>query len=164
MQLKRLYKKNEDGRLVDADGRVLKKITVEERRGSFLQEVNKMVDDDGVVRTPVVVGVNVNRTSKMQKFTPSLIAKATQQGWATLGDGAFTVHAANLDSPLVYQIVRTPGYYCAHCNVELDDEETSRNHVIDLHAEDDSPDKNNPSGYEHAKYYLCELKGENVDG
>ena len=163
MKLKRLYKKNKDGRLIDAEGRVLTKTTVEEKKGSFLQQVNRMVDDDGVVRTPVVVGVNFYYASSLQKFTPSLIAKATQQGWATLGDGTFTIHAANLDLPLVYQIVRTPGYYCAHCSVELDDQETAREHVVDQHV-DDSPDANNPSGYEHAQYYLCELKGANVDG
>lgn len=162
MQLKRLYKKNKDGRLVDTEDRVLTKITVEEKGTSPRRGVNRMVDDDGVVRTPVVVGVNVIRASPVQKFTPSLIAKATQQGWATLGDGAFTIRAANLDHLLVYHIVRTPGYYCAHCSVELDDQETARDHVTDQHVGDDSPDANNPSGYEHAKYYMCELKGENV--
>lgn len=159
MELKRLYKKNEDGRLVDAEDRVLTKTAVEEKRGSFFQRINYMLDDDGVVREPVVVGVNINRTSSLQKFTPSLIAKATQQGWATLGDGAFTIRAANLDSLLVYRILRTPGYYCSHCGVGLDDQETARDHVADRHVDDDLSDENNPSGYEDAKYYLCELEG-----
>ena len=108
------------------------------------------LDDAGKAN---VIGVRVLRSGPRQHFSPNLVQKGAAAGWLSMQDGKIIIHGEGGD--LSYSIERIPGYYCCHCGDPLDDSKTSQNHVASEHEDEESPDKENPSGYERINYYDC---------
>ncbi len=163
MQLKRLFKEDADGHLLDEAGQVLTKKMVVlmgsdnkpvvDGRGMPLVEA-KFTDPAGKASVPVMTGVTVIRASKVGAdihFTPTFIAKAVADGWGSFAKGKLTIHASGGD--VVYIVTQTPGHYCSYCKVELDSEVNARLHVQS--HDGPSPDRNNPSGYGLQNYFNC---------
>jgi len=109
-----------------------------------------------VTRVPPVSGIVVLRAGSWQNFSPSFIEGGQREGWLTRDKDRLTIHCA--DPPVVYRIIRQPGYYCCHCDQALDDSPTGQLHVSTAHAGSISPDPNNPSGYRWDLYYRCVME------
>ena len=121
------------------------------------------------VLQPPVVGVKVVYAGMQQHFTPEIVERGTVEGWLSLGQGRITIHGQ--DGPVVYRIVRTPGWYCCYCGAVIPDasaigpdgQTLGRHHVQGIHGDEGaSPDPQNPSGYCRVNAYECvrETKGE----
>jgi hypothetical protein len=102
---------------------------------------------------PVVNGIKVLRAKAKQHFSPNLLEVGQLEGWLTRNGNVLTIKS---DPPLVYRIVRTPGYYCCHCNRPLDDGGVARSHLSAAHADEESPDPANPAGYRRDNFYAAE--------
>lgn len=111
----------------------------------------KRIYDKTDPENPKVTGVKVLRAGALQRFSPDLIASAVEQGWMTLGAGKMVLTGEN--ETIVYRILRTPGVYCSHCGFKADDSASAKVHVAALHADDLSPDPENPSGYAVIHFY-----------
>jgi hypothetical protein len=105
-----------------------------------------------------IVGVRILHAGKKQRFSTNLVDNAVQQGWMSMDSGNIVI----LDGivgvggvPIKYKIVRTPGYYCCHCGLDVGDSITGKAHVAEKHKDKKSPDESNPSGYERINYYDC---------
>lgn len=108
-----------------------------------------------VRQIPPVAGVEIQQASKHQKFTPHIVEEGTYQGWITMADGQIIVDGEN--GRLVYDIVRTPGVYCCHCGSKMGGgNRVAQAHVNNRHSGEESPDPENPAGYEQINYYDCE--------
>ena len=153
MLLKRLYQKDKEGALVDADGRQLTKKTISGGKES----ITALVDSDGEVREAVVVGVKVKHAGDKQHFSPRIIERGVAEGWMSLERGVITIHSDEGD--VVYKIKAPPGYFCCHCLQPLGGEASSRAHLADAHKGAKSPDAENPAGYRKNNYFDCVKEG-----
>jgi hypothetical protein len=116
----------------------------------YLKRVYK-TDEDGQL---VLDGVRVLRAGPRQKFAAQLVTQAALDGWMRLSsDGKLLLLT---DPPLTYRIVRRPGYYCSHDGVRLTDQEAARAYVASKYPGVESPDPQNPSGYERINHFECE--------
>lgn len=102
---------------------------------------------------PKVSGIRILRSKSRQHFSPDLVEKAEAEGWMSMKDGRITLHDEN--KPVVYRVVRTPGYYCCHCGAPMAEGSAARAHIDKEHAKKKSPDVQNPSGYERINYFDC---------
>lgn len=100
-----------------------------------------------------VVGIKVLRANDRQHFSPNILQMGITQGWLKQADSKITI-GQGVDA-VIYNVVRGPGYYCCHCGKSVDDAASARVHLDAEHAGEESPDKNNPSGYERTHYYDC---------
>ncbi len=110
---------------------------------------------------PPVRAVMILRAGKAQKFSPSIVEQGGKQGWLTMADGMLTINAvaaADDDTPTAvkYRVLRTPGLYCCHCEIELADTPAAKLHVTRLHEGAESPDESNPAGYRRDNWFTCE--------
>lgn len=108
-----------------------------------------------------VSGIIVKRLSSdgKQKFSSKLVKTGQDEKWLTKKATTITIH--DQEGDIVFNINRIPGRYCCHCGEKLIDDatgEAARTHVAAEHADEVSPDRNNPSGYELLTYYDCELE------
>jgi hypothetical protein len=117
--------------------------------------------------TPTTVrGIRVLRASERQHFSPGLIDGGIREGWLSMGQGRLTLHGEAGD--VVYQLVRTPGAYCCHCDARIEDASVlvapgftrGRQHVAQAHPGVASPDPTSPAGYRVESYYT----GVNLSG
>lgn len=67
--------------------------------------LKRLYDRSG--ETPVVNGIAVLRAKARQHFSPNLLEIGQREGWLTVSGNVLTILS---DPPLVYHIVRTPGY------------------------------------------------------
>jgi len=121
----------------------------------------KHYHDPNGLKAPVVSGIIVKRLSAdgKQRFSPKLVKTGQDEKWLTKTETTITIHDQGGD--IVFTIRRVPGRYCCHCQEKLIDDatgEAARAHVVTEHAREDSPDANNPSGYELLTYYDCDLE------
>lgn len=171
MELKRLYKRNEAGNLVDEEGRELHKEWPAERKeqlssaaktlGKTVDEVGQMmgldrvlVDAEGIERDPIITGVRVLHAGSKQLFSTKIVEKGMDQGWISRGKKRITIHGA--DGDIEYRVLRVPGYYCCHTGRDLGSEKKAKAHIAELYPDTSSPDPNNPSGYRRTLHYECE--------
>ena len=103
--------------------------------------------------TDRVRGVTVLEDGPEQNFSPRLIERGVTEGWLTVQRGEIIIHGDN--RTLTYRIVLPPGYYCCHCNRALDDPAEARSHIDEQHADEPSPDDNNPAGYRRDAFFAC---------
>jgi len=111
-------------------------------------------------QTPRVSGVRVLRLGRKQKFSPDLLARGQAEGWLVVQGRTLTLKHA--DGEVAFNIVRTPGYYCCHCGVAVGDGAEARVHIGALHAGQDSPDPESPSGYMRTHAYKAVQAGTPV--
>lgn len=100
---------------------------------------------------PTLIGVKVLRAHKIEHLSPALVEQGLAQGWISMAAGKFTVHG--VDGDVVYTLVRTPGYYCCHCDKSVGDAGGAQTHLAAEHAGEKSPDPCNPSGYRKENFY-----------
>jgi len=65
----------------------------------------------------------------------------------------------NSRPPVIYKILRRPGRYCCHCGQKLEDDDIgslARIHLLAMHTDKASPDRENPSGYRRDSFFACE--------
>lgn len=135
---------------------------IRDRKLSDPEIKNKARD---LVPRPPVIGIRVLSAKDRQHFSPNLIQQGTMQGWLTLGQGKIVLHEAG-GQDHVYQIERTPGYYCCHCDDPIENaghfhdgiETVGRRHARDCGGLK-SPDPQNPSGYRRDNFYACVKEG-----
>lgn len=143
MLLKRLYDREESGEL---------KLHEEERLDySKLDEKGQptLVTE----KVPQVIGVTIKRPDKgRHNFSPRFLERGMAEGWLMREGNKITLKADN--GTLVYTIERTPGYFCCHCKMPLDDG-AGKAHVQAAHKGEKSPDPNNPAGYRKDNFYAC---------
>ena len=109
---------------------------------------------------PKVSGVKVLHLPREQQFSPRLVERAIGERWLSIGDGLITIHAQDGDH--VYRIVRTPGYYCCHCEKSLENSRDGQEHVHSEHRDVPSPDVNNLSGWRKDNFYAGVNEGISV--
>jgi hypothetical protein len=116
----------------------------------------KMDKRGRVLNLPKVKGIDLLSLGQSPNWnvSPNLLNSGLRDGWLSLKDGVLTLHSQN-KGDVRFNVVRNPGYYCCHCGMHLEDSASAREHVAEEHAGEESPDRNNPSGYELASYYAC---------
>jgi hypothetical protein len=105
--------------------------------------------------------VRVLRAGREQKFSQRVFDGGIAEGWLSVERGKVTIHGD--DGNREYVIVRTPGYYCCHCDASLPDAAqiispgftSGMKHVRDEHGDAPSPDPFNPAGYRKDCFYFC---------
>ena len=102
---------------------------------------------------PPVVGVDVLYAGATQHFSPRIVQKGSDEGWLERDENYITIFGAN--ETVKYEILRDPGRYCCHCEMELMDEGSAKVHVEGVHPGETYPDLANPSGYERINYFDC---------
>lgn len=112
--------------------------------------LKRLYDHSG--ETPVVNGIKVLRAKATQHFSPNILETGQREGWMTVSGNVVTILS---DPPVVYRIVRVPGYYCCHCQRPLDDGGVARAHLAAEHDGEGSPDPSNPAGYRRDNFYAC---------
>ena len=101
-----------------------------------------------------LASVEIVEARDEENIARSFVDRAILEGWASFDRGSFVIHAE--PETLTYRIVRGPGRYCAHCHAPLDDEQQARAHLELEHADEASPDSENPAGWYVSDYYACE--------
>ena len=156
MKLKRIYKKDDAGNVIfnDEAGNLIA------LKPSDSEKVFLVSEDDKrrAAAKPLVVGVIVQELPKngKQHFTPNLVEGGQKEGWLVIDDNHITIN-----DEFKFKIVGVPGRYCLHCGEKLIDDDKgteARKHIAKHHADVDSPDENEPSGYTCNNYYACELE------
>lgn len=89
--------------------------------------------------------VKVLRAGARQNFSPSVLTEGFLEGWLTASDGEITFQGPPLT---VYRVLRTPGFYCRHCDARPADTADAQAHSLAAHGE--------PSAYERLNHYECE--------
>lgn len=107
-----------------------------------------------------VIGYAVEHTgaTRDQHFSVGFVTDCVLKGLMTISGDELTLTVQ--PESLHYEILRTPGRYCLHCNEKLENDELgelARLHVALNHAGVASPDPNQPAGYEAINYYDCLL-------
>lgn len=103
---------------------------------------------------PVVRGVSVLQAGKRHNFGHRLIEQGVSEGWLSLASGQITIQSK---PPVVYRVLKVPGYYCCHDGARMTDGAAARAYIAAKFAGKPSPDRNNPSGYAKLNHYECEL-------
>src|SRR4051812_17610297 len=67
---------------------------------------------------PTHVEVKEHR-GELQNFSDRLVDNAVFEGWATLGRGKLTLHTADGDPDVEFNVLEVPGVYCCHCDERL---------------------------------------------
>lgn len=104
---------------------------------------------------PILDKVIVKQAGDTQHFTQEFINDSVASGLMSFGNGKLTLHT---EPELIYNVVRTPGYYCCHDNKGLGDQKQSERYVADNFADVECKDKNNPAGYRKDNFFYCELE------
>jgi len=97
-------------------------------------------------------------TNPEQNFSRRMVDAGLQEGWLSMARGTLTLHTTEDD--LAYTILKTPGTYCCHCDMRLDDDPSgasNRQHVEREHPGEASPDPANPAWYRVTNAYECVL-------
>jgi len=136
---------------------------------------DKLVRDGSEKITEVLPGAVKGIRAKWadsgrQNFSPNWVHGGVQEGWLSMGNGKIVMHTLDDGPDLLYSVIRTPGYYCCHCEQSLPDAGTivepgvtlGLKHVRDIHGSASSPDPCNPSGYRKEDHYSCLLDTEDV--
>jgi hypothetical protein len=76
--------------------------------------------------------------------------QALQEGWLTVQGNVLEIGGKK------FNILRSPGTYCCHCGARITDDQPKA-HVARCAQGADSPDPQNPSGYEVIDFYDLEL-------
>lgn len=148
-----------------------------------LRELNRKIDTLASIDVPVptdlleernalaktvppltLIGINIQRASRHQLFTPALLDEGEALGVITRARGLITIHGTNGD--VVYRIASGPGLYCCHCGERLGDvgePNVGRQHVTTQHAGVESPEHQNPAGYRGQNSFACVLVGDEID-
>ncbi len=131
----------------------------------FLKRLHDHTDPDNPTVRNVI---RILRAGPRQHFSPELVQRATAEGWMSLVQGVLTLHGE--DGDVRYRMLRSPGYYCCHCGMALeeagawaDEGRTTTQgmvHVATAHPKKASPDASNPAGYERITYFDCVRQGE----
>jgi hypothetical protein len=106
--------------------------------------------------------VQVLGARRRQHFTPGLVEGGQGEGWLSVQGDRLTIHGTTVSNgreritPVVYRILRAPGYYCCHCQKAVIDAPTAKLHVEAQHPGVASPDPANPAGYRRDNFYACE--------
>lgn len=123
--------------------------------GSFAKQIC-----DQVIVPPALAGVDIVHTGVQaeQHFSTTLITEFVRLGIVGIKGKQLTLHTVTEN--LHYTIRREPGRWCLHCGEKLADDtsgEMARLHMALKHKGVQSPDENNPSGYEWLTYFECVL-------
>jgi len=111
------------------------------------------VDKKNPYAPPMVRGVLVLEAGREQNFSPRFIENGVTEGWLTVERGRIIIRGDN--QTVTYRIVLPPGYYCCYCNRALDDSPSAQAHIEEAHADEPSPDENNPAGYRRDAFFAC---------
>jgi hypothetical protein len=91
-----------------------------------------------------------------QIFSEGFVAKGVEENWIAIQGRTLRLEAE--PEALIYDILFTPGYYCCHCGLRLDNDAAANlEHVRAVHGGAPSPDRNNPHGYRKLNGYECIL-------
>lgn len=103
--------------------------------------------------------VEVIHAPDIQKFTQRFLEKGVSEGFVSIDNNQIIIKS-NPEN-VVYNIIRTPGYYCCHDDQKLSDGRLAKKYIDDNYPGIESPDPQNPSGYRKDNFYFCEkAKGE----
>lgn len=174
MRLERVYKKPEGwepvrNTFVDAEGKALNALSLDHalRLGVLMKLKDPTKGYGALLNPPPIERVKVVHTgvSREQNFSERLVRAGVAEGFMTLGQGKLILHTVEGQPDLEYKILRAPGWYCCHCGQSLENANAEfapgvsygTQHVLTQHPEMESPDRENPSGYERLNGYETAL-------
>lgn len=125
--------------------------------------VKRMIVPDGIemdaqgtvrVKAGAVPSVKVHHAPAQQKFTPTMIIRASMEGWMSLQGGRLTINGE--EGVIVYRVIRTPGCYCCFDDAPMANGAAARAYIDAHYPGMPSPDPQNPHGYRVDNFYYCE--------
>ena len=117
-------------------------------------QLKRLYDTSGP--EPRLRGIQLLHAGPRQNFSARILERGVAEGWISMGEGKVVLRTI---PPTAYRILRTPGYYCCHCQKALDDGPAGQAHIAAAHPGKASPDASNPAGYRKDNFYACVREG-----
>ena len=97
----------------------------------------------------------LKKPGDIHNFATDFVYENLANGSFSMNRGIISMHTDGDD--VKYRVIRGPGYYCCFDDVQLSGEDAAREYVVNNFAGQESPDKNNPSGYRKDSFFHCRL-------
>ena len=113
---------------------------------------NRFADEN---ERPAMTHIEVLRLTKEWRPSKVIIQQGVAEGWASLGKGVITLHTAEDQPDIEFDILRAPGIYSCFDGKRFASVKEAQEALEPLLEESQSPDPDNPAGYLHTTSFEC---------